>query len=155
MQDSQHKLFDSSLQLTDYAKTKFITKSGGRNSYQKDDIAVKTLQSLQRAMVNQTVTPPTEPVNKYKFHRQNTINRFNDTLPVSNADQYTKDQELIAKVNPNFIKALQLRIKREEQFMRMNQRNNLIKTILTERKMGINVTVVPDDLKQEISRICS
>ena len=56
-------------------------------------------------------------------------------------------------INPQFIKAIKQKLQKQETFMMMEKKKSMIKNILDERKMGIVVTQIPDEFKDEIERL--
>ena len=56
-------------------------------------------------------------------------------------------------INPQFIEAIKQKLQKQETFMMMEKKKSMIKNILDERKMGIVVTQIPDEFKDEIERL--
>lgn len=54
--------------------------------------------------------------------------------------------------NPQYVAALQRQLARQDELIKRQQRSILIKQIISERKQGLSITAVPDDLKDEIAR---
>ena len=56
-------------------------------------------------------------------------------------------------INPQFIEAIKQKLQKQETFLMMEKKKSMFKNILDERKMGIVVTQIPDEFKDEIERL--